>query len=80
MNDRGTSRQKIARQYNSLCLVDAICVLTFFALALFSVGFALAEEIPDSLTKKLDEQRAKAGPELQRAIDEIWRQIVAEGR
>lgn len=55
MNDRGTSRQKIARQYNSLCLVDAICVLTFFALALFSVGFALAEEIPDSLTKKLAE-------------------------
>jgi hypothetical protein len=28
----------------------------------------------------LDEQRAKASPELQRAIDEIWRQIVAEGR
>ncbi|HEY3303698.1 MAG TPA: hypothetical protein VGL70_09215 [Candidatus Binatia bacterium] len=28
----------------------------------------------------LDEQRAKAGPELQYAIDEIWRRIVAKGR
>ena len=28
----------------------------------------------------LDEQRAKAGPELQHAIDAIWRRIVAEGR
>ena len=28
----------------------------------------------------LDEQRAKASPELQRAIDAIWRRIVAEGR
>jgi hypothetical protein len=28
----------------------------------------------------LDEQRAKAGPELQRAIDRIWQRIVAEGR
>jgi hypothetical protein len=28
----------------------------------------------------LDEQRAKAGPELRAAIDEIWRRIVAEGR
>jgi len=57
MNDRGTTRQKIARPYNSLCLVDAICVLAFSALALFSVGFALAEEIPDSLTKKLAEYK-----------------------
>ena len=28
----------------------------------------------------LDEQRAKARPELQRAIDAIWQRIVAEGR
>lgn len=28
----------------------------------------------------LEEQRAKAGSELQRAIDEIWQRIVAEGR
>ncbi len=28
----------------------------------------------------LDEQRAKAGPELQHAIDKIWQRIVAEGR
>lgn len=28
----------------------------------------------------LDEQRAKAGPELRRAIDRIWQRIVAEGR
>lgn len=28
----------------------------------------------------LDEQRAKAGPELQAAIDRIWRRIVDEGR
>lgn len=28
----------------------------------------------------LKEQRAKAGPELQREIDRVWRQIVAEGR
>jgi hypothetical protein len=28
----------------------------------------------------LDEQRATASPELQRAIDEIWQRIVAEGR
>ncbi len=28
----------------------------------------------------LDEQRVKAGPELQHAIDEIWQRIVAEGR
>jgi hypothetical protein len=28
----------------------------------------------------LDEQRAKAGPELQKAIDRVWARIVAEGR
>jgi hypothetical protein len=28
----------------------------------------------------LDQQRAKAGPELQHAIDEIWQRIVTEGR
>ena len=28
----------------------------------------------------LDEQRAKASPELQQAIDEIWERIIAEGR
>jgi hypothetical protein len=28
----------------------------------------------------LDEQRAKASPELQAAIDRVWQQIVAEGR
>jgi hypothetical protein len=28
----------------------------------------------------LDEQRAKASPELQKAIDRVWKQIVAEGR
>ena len=28
----------------------------------------------------LDEQRAKANPALRRAIDEIWRQILEEGR
>ena len=28
----------------------------------------------------LDEQRAKAGPELQRAMDQIWQRILAEDR
>jgi hypothetical protein len=36
-------------------IADAIYVLTFSALILFSVNVALAEEIPDSLTKKLAE-------------------------
>jgi hypothetical protein len=28
----------------------------------------------------LDEQRAKASPELRRAIDRLWQRIVDEGR
>jgi len=28
----------------------------------------------------LDEQRAKAGPKLKKAIDRIWQRIVDEGR
>ena len=53
-DSRGTS-QKSAYKSKPLHILDAICVLMFSALVLFSVDITLAEEIPDLLTKKLAE-------------------------
>jgi hypothetical protein len=46
---------KMAREKIFQVILDPICVLTFSALALFSVNTALAETIPDALAKKLTE-------------------------
>ena len=55
LSNRETDMSKTARERMPQVILDTICILTFFTLALFSVNTALAEAIPDSLTKKLAE-------------------------
>jgi len=67
---------KTARERLFRVILDAICVLTFSALALLSASIVLAEAIPDLLTKKLAEYKgAERGQIISLKEDSLTREF-----